>query len=73
MTIQIDGIYYGEREAMMAECGTNPVYPGAYLVQIMGDAQWDAEGFDTLEEARESAKYLSTALEGGPHRICRVD
>ena len=58
-TPAIDGIYYGKRDAMIAEVSTQPFYEGRYLVQIIGDGQWDAEGFTSIREARKQAKYLA--------------
>ncbi len=51
-----DAVYYGPRDAMIAEVSTPSFYDGKYLAQIVGAATWDAEGFSTLEEARDYAE-----------------
>ena len=45
-------LYVGTREAVMAEVGTPGYYPGKYLTQPDGDAQWDAEGAATKAEVK---------------------
>jgi hypothetical protein len=52
-------IYAGRREAMTAEIGTLDCYDGAWLVQPVGVGDWDADGFDTIEEARAEIEHLS--------------
>lgn len=49
-------IAWGTRAAMQAEYGTLPVYKGRYLVQPIGNGNWDAEGFDSKREARAEVK-----------------
>ena len=51
-------IYAGKRKAMMAEIGTLDCHIGAWLVQPVGGGNWDAEGFDTIEESRREVEYL---------------
>lgn len=57
-SIEPTHIYAGKREAMMAEIGTPDFYAGAFLVRPVGDEEWDAEGFDTMEESRREVEYL---------------
>ena len=59
-------IYIGKRQAMMAEIGTPHYYDGAWLVQPVGEGTWDAEGFNTLDEARKEVEYLSGVWPGVP-------
>ena len=56
---KIDGVYYGKRDAMIAEVGTPDYYEGRYLVQIVGEGDWDAEGFNNKKEATAHAKYVA--------------
>jgi len=58
-TPKIDAVYYGKRDAMIAEVATKDFYEGRYLVEIVGDGQWDAEGFSSIREARKYAKTLA--------------
>tara|TARA_R110000765_G_scaffold338466_1_gene428706 strand:+ start:79 stop:291 length:213 start_codon:yes stop_codon:yes gene_type:complete len=53
-------IYVGKPEAMQAEIGTLECYAGAWLVQPAGDGNWDAYGFDTIEEARAEVAELKS-------------
>ena len=70
-------VYWGDREAMVAEvsafdpiqCGTSP-HECRYLVMLSGDAQYDTEYFATKKDAQEHAKYLAKAL--FPLNIVRV-
>jgi len=55
----IDCIAIGPRAALIAEVSTPEFYEGRYLVQIIGDGQWDAEGFSTKREALAAAKHLA--------------
>ena len=59
-TPKIDAVYYGPRAAMQAEVGTAGFYEGKFLVQIIGDGEWDAEGVATITEARKVAKHLAS-------------
>jgi hypothetical protein len=54
-------LYCGTREAVIAEIGgMSHIYPGAYLMQPDGPAEYDAEGADTIEGLREHvAEYLA--------------
>lgn len=54
-------IVAGPREAVMAEVGTPDIYKGKYLVQPVGRENWDAEGFNTMKEARAHIQELKTA------------
>lgn len=55
----IEYIAYGPRAALQSEVGTPDFYEGKFLVQIIGDGQWDAEGFRNITEARAYAKDLA--------------
>ena len=59
-----DQVYIGRREAIHAEVGTPEYYAGKYLVQIIGDGELDATGFDTMDEARAEADELATVYPG---------
>jgi hypothetical protein len=48
-------IYYGRREAMIAECSAAPYVEGKWLVMPYGEAQFATEGVDTEVDAREMA------------------
>lgn len=60
---QPEAVFYGTVDAMVAEIGA--IDPRSfdpdcrYLVQLVGDAQWDADMLRTKREARETAKALA--------------
>lgn len=52
-------IYYGKREDVIRELGgLTHIYPGKYLIQLDGNATYDAEGADTLKDARAHVREL---------------
>jgi hypothetical protein len=59
--VKADRVFFGKREAMIAEVGAFAGCIGKYLVMCDGPAQFDTEGADTLADARliakESADY----------------
>lgn len=61
-TPTIDAVYYGPRDAMIAEVSTPDYYAGRYLIQIVGDGTWDADGTSNLREAKKMAKALAKTL-----------
>lgn len=56
---KVTHIVWGTRAALQSEYATLDVYEGKYLVQPIGDAEWDAEGFPTKAEAKAAAKFLA--------------
>lgn len=60
---QPEAVFYGTVDAMVAEIGAldpRSFDPACrYLVQLVGDAQWDADTFRTKRDARETAKELA--------------
>jgi hypothetical protein len=52
-----DKLYYGTREAMIAEIGSGDYHKEKFLVQALGDAQWEAEGANTVDELKELVKW----------------
>jgi len=63
-------VYWGLRDAMHAEVSTPLFYPGKYLVQPVGEHEWDAQGANNLGEVRSIVKELKHAY---PHiRVFRV-
>lgn len=56
--MQIETVYYGPAEAMIAEVGAldKRAYSqeGFYVLPV-GEGQWDTEAFHTLAEAKEYA------------------
>jgi len=54
-------LYCGPRATVIAEVGGMAhIYPGVYLMQPDGPAEYDAEGADTIEELRDLvAEYLA--------------
>ena len=57
-------VYYGPRAALQTEICTPEFYEGKYLVQLVGNGMWDAEGFTTIKEARAEVKALIEAFPG---------
>lgn len=57
--INPDYVAFGSRAAMQAEFGTPDYYEGKYLVQPIGAAEFDAEGFKSIREARAYAKEVA--------------
>lgn len=55
-------VYWGHRDAMIAEVSTPDYYEGKYLVQVYGDADWDAEGFSNKRDAEKHARYVAESL-----------
>lgn len=71
-----DYIYMGLRENMIAEVAAfDPTEIGVskreckYLVQPIGEAQWDTQWFPSRKEANAEAKCLADAY---AVKICRV-
>jgi hypothetical protein len=51
-------LYCGPRENVITEVGgLTHIYPGKFLVQPDGNAAYDAEGADTVEEMNELIAY----------------
>lgn len=57
----MEQVVYGKRATLNAEFGTPAFYAGVYLVQPIGNGEWDAEGFATLAAARAQAKDIAKA------------
>ena len=56
---KVTHIVWGTRAALLREYATLDAYAGKYLVQPIGDAEWDAEGFASKAEAKAEAKALA--------------
>jgi hypothetical protein len=56
MTDQPTHIYYGRREAMIAECSAHVGTEGKWLVMPYGEARFTTEGVDSEADARAIAK-----------------
>lgn len=62
-------IYVGLRDAVIAEYGgMSHIYSGKYLLAFDGDGNYDAEGCDTLKDAKELVKEYQRAYPG--IRVC---
>jgi hypothetical protein len=57
--IKAERVFFGDREAMIAEVGAFGGAKGKFLVMADGPAQFDTEGADTLKEARRLAKEVA--------------
>lgn len=66
---EVEYVAYGSREAMVAEVSAydHSAYEGFdgnaaeydFLVMMVGDVQWDTEGFASFADAKAHAAYLA--------------
>lgn len=58
-------LFVGRREDVIAEVGgMSHIYGGKYLIQPDGEGNYDAEGADTLKDAKEMVKEFSRVYPG---------
>lgn len=55
----ITTIYFGKREAMIAQVTCPDFFKGKYLVMPYGEGTYDAEGFDSYRTAKQAAKLAA--------------
>lgn len=61
-----EAVYFGLRDAMVAEVSAFGFVEGKYLIMPAGDVQFDTEGADTLKDAKaiaaEQAAWLGCKI-----------